>query len=206
MKHSNNNNQKKKNKSSHSKETNSTEKSLQFFQQCTKWFLIYTKRSNSQLIRFIWKASSTCYFWKCITQKIGPSYSPDGPILEFEYSADRNNFTDLQRTRLVKKIVQNMGNVLRTHATEAAQQDTPYLINNPLPSFFPNAQWPWMEKQFHQLMPIVPIRVSLKLKFNTLMMQRTHGLLVKVIIVKIIHQVLMVLMGELKMSRNVSES
>ena len=34
------------------------------------------------------------------TQKIGPFYSPDGPMLEFEVLGVRNNFIDLQRTRL----------------------------------------------------------------------------------------------------------
>ena len=72
------------------------------------------------------------------TQKIGPSYSPDGPMLEFEVLGDRNNFIDLQRTRLeiVARIVRNNGTVLRTHASEAANRDTPYFVNNPLSSVF----------------------------------------------------------------------
>ena len=59
-------------------------------------------------------------------------------MLEFEVLGDRNNFIDLQRTRseIVARIVQNNGNVLRTHATEAAQRDTPYLFNNPLSTSF----------------------------------------------------------------------
>ena len=54
-------------------------------------------------------------------------------MLEFEVLGDRNNFVDLQRTRLeiVARIVQTNGNVLRTHATEAAQRDTQYLVKNP---------------------------------------------------------------------------
>ena len=69
---------------------------------------------------------------------MGPSYSPDGPMLEFEVLGDRNSFIDLQRTRLeiVARIVRNNGNVLRTHATEAANRDTPFLVNNPLSFFF----------------------------------------------------------------------
>ena len=55
-------------------------------------------------------------------------------------------------------------------------------------------------------MPILPIRVSLRPNYHTVMMQRKHGLLVKIINMKIIHQVLMVLMGELKILRNASES
>ena len=30
-------------------------------------------------------------------QKLGPVYSPDGPMLEFEVTVDRNNFFDLQK-------------------------------------------------------------------------------------------------------------
>ena len=77
-------------------------------------------------------------FENAFTQKIGPSYSHDGPMLEFEVLGDRNNFIDLQRTRLeiVARIVRSNGNVLRTHATEAANRDTPYFVNNPLSSLF----------------------------------------------------------------------
>ena len=30
-------------------------------------------------------------------QKVGPVYSPNGPMLEFEVPRDRNNFVDLQK-------------------------------------------------------------------------------------------------------------
>ena len=77
-------------------------------------------------------------FENAFTQKIGPSYSPDSPMLEFEVLGDRNNSIDLQRTRfeIVARIVQNNGNVLRTHAKEARQRDAPYLVNSPLSSLF----------------------------------------------------------------------
>ena len=77
-------------------------------------------------------------FENAFTQKIGPSYSADGPMLEFEVLGDRNSLIDFQRTRLeiVARIVQSNGKVLRFHATEAAQRDTPYLVNNPLSSVF----------------------------------------------------------------------
>ena len=75
---------------------------------------------------------------QAFTQKIGLSYSPDGPMLKFEVLGDRNNIIDHQRPLLeiVARVVQSNGNVLRTHATEAAQQDTPYLVNNPLSFLF----------------------------------------------------------------------
>ena len=71
-------------------------------------------------------------------KKIGLSYSPDGPMLEFEVLGNRNNFIDLQSTRLerVARVIRNNRTVLRTHATEAANRDTLYFVNNPLSSFF----------------------------------------------------------------------
>ena len=63
-----------------------------------------------------------------------------------------------------------------------------------------------MEKKIQQLMPILPIRVSLSSNYHKGIMQRKHGWLIKIRILKIVHQVLMVLIGEVKMSRNVSES
>ena len=44
-------------------------------------------------------------------QKLGPVYSPDGPMLEFEVAGDRNNFIDLQKFFLeIKcKTVQSLG-------------------------------------------------------------------------------------------------
>ena len=39
-------------------------------------------------------------FDNAFTQKVGPSYSPDGPMLEFEVLGDRNNFIDLQKLLL----------------------------------------------------------------------------------------------------------
>ena len=96
-----------------------------------------TEATHSSLDLFE-KSPLLVTFEKAFTQKHGPSYSPDGPMLEFEILGDRNNFIDLQRTRLeiVARVVQNNGSVLRSHGTEAAQRDTPYLVNNPLSSLF----------------------------------------------------------------------
>ena len=57
-------------------------------------------------------------------QKLGPVYSPDGPMLEFEVTGDRNNFIDLQKIFLeVKcKIVQSSGADLKYDG--AANADT----------------------------------------------------------------------------------
>ena len=81
--------------------------------------LLPTEATCSSLDLFE-KPSLLVTFKKAFTQKIGPSYSPDGPMLEFEVLGDRNNFIDLQRTRLeiVARVVQNNGKKLRTHATE----------------------------------------------------------------------------------------
>ena len=99
--------------------------------------LLPTEATHSSLDLFE-KPPLLVTFENAFTQKIGPSYSPDGPMLEFEVLGDRNNFIDLQRTRLeiVARIVQNKGSVLRTHATEEGQRDAPYLVNHPLSSLF----------------------------------------------------------------------
>ena len=99
--------------------------------------LLPTEATHSSLDLFE-KTPLLVTFENIFTQKIGPSFSPDGPMLEFEVLGYRNNFIDLQQTRLeiVARVVQNNGNVLQTHATEAAQRDTPYLVNNPLLSLF----------------------------------------------------------------------
>ena len=76
-------------------------------------------------------------FDNAFTQKVGPSYSPGGPILEFEGLGDRNNFIDLQKLLLeIKcKISWNNDGDLRTR-TDAANRDAPYLSNNALHSLF----------------------------------------------------------------------
>ena len=59
-------------------------------------------------------------------------------MLEFEVLGDRKEFFDLQRTHLefVACIFQLNGNVLRSHATDAVERDTPYLLKNPLSDLF----------------------------------------------------------------------
>ena len=71
------------------------------------------------------------------TQKVGPSYSPDGPMLEFEVLGAENNFIDLQKLLLEKKckISRNNDGDLRT-GTDATNTDEPYLSNNALHSLF----------------------------------------------------------------------
>ena len=77
-------------------------------------------------------------------QKIGPVYSPNGPMLEFEVTGDRNNFIDLQKIFLeIKcKIIQSTGAPLEYDGTSAATKaditktNSPYLANNTLHSLF----------------------------------------------------------------------
>ena len=74
-------------------------------------------------------------------QKIGPVYSPNGPMLEFEVTGDRNNFIDLQKIFLeVKcKVVKSDGSNLDYDAADLADADktnSPYLVNNTLHSLF----------------------------------------------------------------------
>ncbi|XP_075250834.1 uncharacterized protein F54H12.2-like [Convolutriloba macropyga] len=76
-------------------------------------------------------------FENAFTQKIGPSISPDGPVLEFEVLGDRNNFFDLQKIVLEIKCKITQANDAELRAgTEAANRDTPYFVNNTLHSLF----------------------------------------------------------------------
>ena len=70
--------------------------------------LIPTEATHSSLDLFE-KPPVLVTFENAFTQKIGPFYSLDDPMLEFEVLGDRNNFIDLQRTRLkmVLRVVQN---------------------------------------------------------------------------------------------------
>ena len=76
-------------------------------------------------------------FDNAFTQKVGPSYSPDGLMLEFEVLGDSNNFIDLQKILLeIKcKISRNNDGDLRT-GTDATNTDAPYFSNNALHSLF----------------------------------------------------------------------
>ena len=76
-------------------------------------------------------------FDNAFTQKVGPSYSPDGPMLEFEVLGDRNNFIDLQKLLLeIKcKLSRNNDGDLRT-VTDAVNKEASYLSSNKLHSVF----------------------------------------------------------------------
>ena len=123
-------------------------------------------------------------------------------MLEFEVLGDRNKFIDLQRTRveIVARVVQNNGNVLRTYATDAAQRGIPYLVSNPLSSLLSECTMSLNGEKISTINANFAHKSFLETEFS----HKKHGLLVKIIIMKIIYQVLMVLMGELKMSLNVS--
>ena len=74
-------------------------------------------------------------------QKLGPVYSPDGPMLEFEVTGDRNNFIGLQNFFLEIKsnIVQTSGVDLKydgAATADTARTDAPYFCINMLHSLF----------------------------------------------------------------------
>ena len=96
-------------------------------------FNLITSEATHSSLNLFEKPPLIVTFENASTQKNGPSYSPDGPMLEFEKLGCRNNFIDLQSTCLevVARIVRSNGTVLKTHATEAANRDTPYFVNNP---------------------------------------------------------------------------
>ena len=77
-------------------------------------------------------------FENAFDQKIGPVYSANGPMLEFEITGDRNNFVDLQKIYLEIrcKVTQSNGADLRYDNTDPTVFDSPFLVNNSLYSLF----------------------------------------------------------------------
>ena len=77
-------------------------------------------------------------FSNAATQKIGPSYSPDGPVLEFDLLGDRNKFINNQDTRLeiIARVLRSNRTLLRTHSTDAAIIDSQYFVPNSSSSLF----------------------------------------------------------------------
>ena len=71
-------------------------------------------------------------------QTIGHVYSPNGPMLQFEVTGDRNNFVDLQKfySEIRYKITQSNGADLRYENTDPTKSDSPFLVNNSLYSLF----------------------------------------------------------------------
>ena len=125
-------------------------------------------------------------------QKVGPVYSPNGPMLEFEVAGDRNNFIDLQKIFLeIKcKIVQASEADLKYDAGAAAdvtKTDAPYFCNNVLHSLFSDCTVSANGlKNFKCKWKIMLTKVSLKLNFLTTRMQKLLGWLAKVIRTRII--------------------
>ena len=102
--------------------------------------LLPTEATQSSLDLFE-KPALLVTFDGSFCQKLGPVYSPNGPMLEFEVSGDRNNFIDLQKIFLeIKcKSVQSSGADLKYDAgapTDNAKTDAPYFCNNVLASLF----------------------------------------------------------------------
>ena len=64
--------------------------------------LLSTEATHSSLDLFE-KPSRLVTFDGSFCQKLGPVYSPNGPMLEFEFAGNRNNFIDLQKIFLEVK-------------------------------------------------------------------------------------------------------
>ena len=96
--------------------------------------LLPSEATHSSLDLFE-KPSLLVTFDGSFCQKLGPVYSPNRPMLEFEVAGDRNNFIELQKIFLeVKsKIVQSSEADLRYDAgaaTDVTKTDIPYFCNN----------------------------------------------------------------------------
>ena len=107
--------------------------------------MLSTEATHSSLDLFE-KPALLATFDGSFCQKVGPVYSPNGPMLEFEVAGDRNNFIDLQKIFLeIKcKIVQGSEADLKYDAGAAAdvtKTDAPYFCNNVLHSLFLTVQY-----------------------------------------------------------------
>ena len=69
------------------------------------------------------------------SHNVGPSYSPDGPMLEFRVLSDRNNFRDLTKVLETKYNKSKKDGNLRT-STGTGITNARYLSNNALHSLF----------------------------------------------------------------------
>ena len=102
--------------------------------------LLSSEATHSSLDLFE-KPSLLVTFDGSFCQKLGPVYSPNGPILEFEVAADRNIFIDIQKifVEVKCKIFQSSEAYLRYDAgaaTDVTKTDAPYFCNNVLHSLF----------------------------------------------------------------------
>ena len=69
--------------------------------------LLPTEATHSSLDLFE-KPALNVTFYGSFCQNVGPVYSPNRPMLEFEVAGDRNNFIDMQKIflKIKCKIVQ----------------------------------------------------------------------------------------------------
>ena len=127
-------------------------------------------------------------FENAFDQKIGPVYSPNGPMLEFEITGDRNNFVDLQKIYLEIrcKVTQSNGADLRYDNTDPTVSDSTFLVNNSLYSLFSDCTL--SANGLKSQMPIVILRIKALLEQNFLTAKepRTHDLSVRDIVLKTI--------------------
>ena len=103
--------------------------------------IILPAEATNSLLDLFEKLALLVTFDGSFCQKLGPVYSPNGPMLEFEVARDRNNFIDLQNFFLeIKfKIVQSSDADLRydnTAAADLTKTNAPYFCNNVLHSIF----------------------------------------------------------------------
>ena len=99
--------------------------------------LLANEATHSSLDLFE-KQSLLITFENSFNQKIGPVYSPNETMLEFEITGDRNNFVDLPKIFLEIrcKVMQANGADLRYGNTDPTVSDSPFLVNNSLYSLF----------------------------------------------------------------------
>ena len=127
-------------------------------------------------------------FENAFDQKIGPVCSPNGAMLEFEITGDRNNFVDLQKIYLEIrcKVTQTNGADLRYDNTDPTVSDSPFLVNNSLYSLFSDCTLSANGLKISNANSNFAHKSFIGKNFLTAKKPRTHGLSVRDIVLKTI--------------------
>ena len=127
-------------------------------------------------------------FENAFDQKIGPVYSPNGPMLEFEITGDRNNFVDLQKIYLEIrcKVTQSNRADLRYKNADPTVSYSSFLVSNSMYSLFSDCTLSANGLKISNANSYYAHKSFLEQNFLTAKEPRTHGLSVRDIVLKTI--------------------
>ena len=146
--------------------TRSRVASLTFYQMRTMIASLLPSEVTHTTLDLFEKPPRLVAFEKVFTQKIGPSFSPDGSVFEFEVLGDRNNFIDLQKL-FWRSNLKSPKQMVMTYEQELKPPiEIPHILWTIYftPSYL-NALFRPILLNFRTQMVIIQTRVSLKMNF-----------------------------------------